>query len=145
MPPFFINPLRLAVLRLGFTEPAFTSPLNYDKRDGEYQCAGCGNVLFDHQAKFNSGSGWPSFWRTAQDGSVAYAKPDFLGRVECKCASCNGHLGHVFPDGPAKAEVVAPGVVLPATDMTCSGGGMPRYCINGLALRKRPRAQAGDG
>ena len=140
MPAFsFINPLRLAVLRLGFTEPAWTSPLNYGERDGQFTCASCKTPLFDSRAKYDSGSGWPSFWRTVNDGAVGLSKPDFLGRVECHCAKCDGHLGHVFPDGPIRYGLVPPGDTLPSTDFKCrDGASLPRYCINGLALRYRP-------
>ena len=134
-----INPLRLAVLRLGFTEPAWTSPLNYGEKDGTFMCAGCGSTLFDSKGKFDSGSGWPSFWRTDAAGAVEYKKPDFMGRVECHCAKCGGHLGHVFPDGHLCGAIKPPGAIAPATDFVCPGGGLPRYCINGLALRYRAR------
>ena len=135
----FANPLRLAVLRLGWTEPAWTSPLNYgDRKDGEFACAGCGRVLFRGDAKFDSGSGWPSFWRTAEAGAVAYNAPDFLGRVECHCAGCGGHLGHCFDDGPQKSAVLPAGDSLPADDFKCEfENRLPRYCVNGLALRHK--------
>ena len=85
-----LNPLRFAVLRLSFTEPAWTSSFNYGEHDGAFVCASCDTKLFDSSAKFDSGSGWPSFWRTSADGVVAYNKPDLLGRTECHCAKCNG-------------------------------------------------------
>lgn len=85
------NPLRLAVLKLGMTELKWTSPLNYEKRSGTYECASCSTVLFDSTGKYDSGSGWPSFWRT-DSGNVAY-KREWDGRIECSCKSCGGHLG----------------------------------------------------
>ena len=113
-----LNPFRFAVLRLSFTEPAWSSPLNYGERsDGSFACAGCGSTLFDGRAKFDSGTGWPSFWRTAVDGCVKYNKPDWLGRVECHCGKCGGHLGHVFDDGPKPTG--------------------KRYCMNGVAMTFR--------
>ena len=87
-----INPLRLAVLKLGLTELKWTSPLNYEKRVGTYDCASCGTVLFDSSGKYDSGSGWPSFWKTKDVDRVAY-KREWDGRVECSCGSCGGHLG----------------------------------------------------
>ena len=81
------NPLRLLVLRLGLTEPMGTSPLNYGKYEGECTCAYCGETLFDSNSKYDSGSGWPSFWRTA-NGSVEY-KSEFDGRLECRCKRCS--------------------------------------------------------
>ena len=85
------NPLRLLVLRLGLTEPAMTSPLNYGKYDGEFECAYCGQVLFDSNAKYDSGSGWPSFWRSAQEDAVQY-KMEFDGRLECRCGKCSRYV-----------------------------------------------------
>jgi peptide methionine sulfoxide reductase MsrB len=82
------NPLRLLVLRLGLTEPVATSPLNYGKYDGEFTCAYCGSVLFDSNAKYDSGSGWPSFWRTANENAMEY-KMEFDSRLECKCKRCS--------------------------------------------------------
>lgn len=95
------NPFRLAVLKLGITEPAWTSPLNYNNEAGSYRCANCASVLFESDGKYDSGSGWPSFWRTSAIGRVALKK-EWDGRVECTCKSCGGHLGHVFGDGPKK-------------------------------------------
>lgn len=89
------NPLRLAVLKLGFTELRWTSPLNYEKRGGQYNCANCGTHLFDAGGKYDSGSGWPSFFRTAEGNVSLYREWD--GRIECRCGKCEGHLGHVFP------------------------------------------------
>jgi peptide-methionine (R)-S-oxide reductase len=100
------NPLSLAVLRLGFTEPAWTSPLNYKREPGTYTCASCGTELFSSSGKFDSGSGWPSFWKTIASDRVAL-KRELDGRIECRCQNCKGHLGHVFPDGPQRLELDA--------------------------------------
>ena len=104
------------VLREHGTEPAGTSPLNREKRQGIFRCAGCGAELFSSEAKFESGTGWPSFFAplngavdTSVDGSL------FMTRVEVHCARCGGHLGHVFPDGPKPTGL--------------------RYCINGASLQ----------
>ena len=141
------SPFRNAVLKLGITEPAFSSPLNDESRDGGYACAGCGAVLFDSSAKYDSGSGWPAFWRTA-DGGVVYEKELLGGRMEIKCAACGGHLGHVFSDGPR----VAPGDARPSSD---PGGPEatfalndrsvhPRFCVNGAALRFEERRESAE-
>lgn len=131
------NPLRLAVLKLGLTEPAWTSPWNYQKNEGTFVCAYCGKELFETSGKYDSGSGWPSFWRTAKDGSVSL-KREFDGRIECRCARCSSHLGHVFMDGPTVLSV--PSEVLsnaPETDPRgrSESARLPRYCINGASLR----------
>jgi peptide-methionine (R)-S-oxide reductase len=110
-----LTPAQHAVLREHATERPFTSPLNDEKRDGDYHCAGCGTLLYRSHAKYNSGSGWPSFWE-AVEGAVETTTDRSHGmvRTEVHCANCKGHLGHVFPDGP------------PPTGL--------RHCINGLAL-----------
>ena len=143
------NPLSLAVLKLGFTEPAFTSPLNYNKSPGTYLCANCRSPLFSSGAKYDSGSGWPSFWKTIAPNRVTL-KREWDGRIECSCAECGGHLGHVFPDGPARGTLDARELqTVPETDPRIGykvqaemGEGeeskyskMPRFCINGVALR----------
>jgi len=134
------NPFRLGVLRLGLTEPAMTSPLNYGKYNGEFTCAYCGNTLFHSNAKYDSGSGWPSFWRTAAADSVDY-KMEFDGRLEARCKKCKSHLGHVFLDGPRPSTV--PDDLLrqsPATDPRGKNTNiLPRFCINGAALKYRER------
>lgn len=108
---------RYAVLRQSATEPPFSGALVEKKEDGTYRCAGCGEVLFDSGTKFDSGTGWPSFFE--QEGSVV-AKPDPDGmRTEVVCGSCDGHLGHVFNDGPRPTGL--------------------RYCINSLALEFEPK------
>lgn len=107
------------VLRSEGTERPFTSELNDEKRKGEYACAGCGLVLFTSDQKFDSGTGWPSFFDTVE-GRVG-TKRDFkliLPRTEYHCARCGGHQGHVFNDGPSPTNL--------------------RYCNNGVALRFIP-------
>ena len=139
------NPLRLAVLKLGFTELRWTSPLNYEKRDGQYNCANCGTQLFDADGKYDSGSGWPSFFRTAEGNVSLYREWD--GRIECRCGKCEGHLGHVFPDGPRRMDTDN-GVLdsIPATDLqvgdpNTASSRLPRYCMNGAALKFEPETK----
>ena len=105
------------ILRQAGTEPAFTGPLNDEKRDGKFYCAGCGTELFASDTKFDSGSGWPSFTAPADPDMVDEHRDVSHGmvRTEVTCAKCDGHLGHVFPDGPREA------------------GGL-RYCINSASL-----------
>ena len=111
-----LDPLQHHVLRNHGTERPFTSPLNNEKRPGVFRCAGCGEPLFDSSTKYESGSGWPSFW-APKAGAVDTTSDASHGmvRVEVQCAKCGGHLGHVFPDGPQ-----------PTGD---------RYCMNGAALK----------
>ena len=138
------NPLRLAVLKLGLTELKFTSPLNYEKRPGTYNCANCGSPLFDSKGKYDSGSGWPSFWKTASENRVAY-KQEWDGRIEVQCKNCKGHLGHAFPDGPRRADVVQQELnSIPKDDLKTSSEDnkytrLPRYCVNGASLKFEPR------
>jgi peptide-methionine (R)-S-oxide reductase len=96
-----LTPEQYAVLREHGTEPRGTSPLNKEKRDGMFRCAGCGAELFASAAKYDSGTGWPSFDQ-ALPGAVATTVDRSYGmvRTEVHCARCGGHLGHVFPDGP---------------------------------------------
>lgn len=107
------------VLRREETEPPFTSPLNREKRRGTFACAGCGLDLFPSTTKFESGTGWPSFW-TPLDNAVGLKQDMSLDmiRTEVHCRRCGGHLGHVFDDGPKPTGL--------------------RYCINGLALTFKP-------
>lgn len=108
-----------AVLRHEGTERPYTSPLNHEKRAGIFACAGCGQPVFRSDTKFDSRTGWPSFW-TPIEKAVGERTDRSLGmvRTEVHCANCGGHLGHVFPDGP------------PPTGL--------RYCINGVALTFQP-------
>jgi peptide-methionine (R)-S-oxide reductase len=131
------NPLRLLVLKMGFTELKFTSPLNYEKRDGLYNCAYCGLDLFDSDGKYEPNSGWPSFWRSKEDGHVKYKK-EWDGRLEAKCGRCDSHLGHVFLDGPLPSKVEKDLLEkAPASDPRGqrTNGYLPRFCMNGSSLR----------
>ncbi|MDP1961327.1 MAG: peptide-methionine (R)-S-oxide reductase MsrB [Reyranella sp.] len=111
-----LDPQQYSVLRKHSTERAFTSPLNNEKRQGSFVCAGCGTPLFDSATKFESGTGWPSFWQPLPDGvGTTTDRSFFMTRTEVHCAKCGGHLGHVFPDGP------------PPTG--------ERYCMNGAAMK----------
>lgn len=117
-----LSPEAYRVLRKHGTERAGTSPLNAEKREGVFKCAGCGAVLFDSATKYESGSGWPSFY-APKDGAVETRvdKSFFMKRTEAHCATCAGHLGHVFPDGPEPTG--------------------ERYCMNGAALSFEPKAR----
>ena len=133
-----INPLRLAVLKLGMTELRFTSMLNYEKRKGEYKCAGCGSLLFTSDTKYDSKSGWPSFFASAKDDAIMYVR-EWDNRLECRCKSCGGHLGHVFGDGPTKIQISSNIVSdIPVTDPTYGPNRLPRFCMNGASLRFYP-------
>jgi peptide-methionine (R)-S-oxide reductase len=114
-----LTPEQFRVLRGHGTERAGTSPLNAEKRPGMFACAGCGTELFDSDTKFDSGTGWPSFFAPLE-GAVGETKDRslFMTRTEVHCAKCGGHLGHVFPDGPAPTGL--------------------RYCMNGVALKFEP-------
>lgn len=110
---------RFEILRKAGTEPPFTSPLLKEHRKGVFLCAGCAQPLFSSQTKFESGTGWPSFWKPLARTVVTRSDRSLLmERTEVLCARCGGHLGHVFDDGPRPTGL--------------------RYCMNGLALTFRP-------
>jgi peptide-methionine (R)-S-oxide reductase len=114
-----LGPQRFEILREGGTERAFTSPLNDEHRKGTFVCAACALPLFSSATKFDSGTGWPSFWQALSHAVVTRADHGLLmDRTEVLCARCGGHLGHVFDDGPKPTGL--------------------RYCMNGLALNFRP-------
>jgi len=117
-----LSPEQFRVLREEGTERAFTSPLNDEKRAGTFHCAGCDLPAYPSSAKYDSGTGWPSFWEALPDAiGKRQDNSFFMTRTECHCRRCGGHFGHIFDDGP------------PPTGL--------RHCINGLALTFKP-AQA---
>jgi len=116
-----LTPQQFQVLRKHGTERAGSSPLNAEKRRGTFRCAGCGQPLFSSETKFESGTGWPSFFEPL-DRAVATTTDDsfFMQRIEVHCSACGGHLCHVFPDGPRPTGL--------------------RYCMNGVAMTFEPEA-----
>ena len=119
--PRRLTPEQHRVLREHGTERPGSSPLNGEKRPGEFQCAGCGAELFDADEKYDSGSGWPSFTAPVDIDAVEEIRDASHGmiRTEVRCAQCEGHLGHVFPDGPGVNGL--------------------RYCMNSASLDFKPR------
>ena len=116
-----LSPEAYHVTREHGTERAFTSPLNEEKRAGVFHCVCCGKPLFESDAKFDSGTGWPSFYQPVDPQAVTEHddRKFFMRRTEVRCADCDAHLGHVFPDGPQPTGL--------------------RYCMNGVALDFEPK------
>lgn len=115
-----LDPEQFQVLRRGATEPPFSGGYVDEKRSGMYRCAGCGEELFSSETKYESGSGWPSFWDAADPAKVETREDRSHGmvRTEIVCARCGGHLGHVFDDGPQPTGL--------------------RYCVNSVSLDLDP-------
>ena len=116
-----LTPEQYEVLRLKGTERPFTGKYAFEKRDGLYRCAACGAELFASDTKYESGSGWPSFYKPAVDENVKEEVDSSHGmrRTEVTCNNCGAHLGHVFPDGPRPTGL--------------------RYCINSVSLKLKPK------
>ena len=112
-----LSPAEYHVLREKGTEPAFTGNLLKNKKTGMYVCAGCGNELFSSETKFDSGTGWPSFWSSVSKDSIELKSDNSHGmqRTEVICKKCGGHLGHVFDDGPKPSG--------------------QRFCMNSVSLK----------
>ena len=114
-----LTPDQFQILRKHATEPPGTSPLNDEHRKGTFSCAGCDLPLYSSDTKFDSGTGWPSFWKPLGGAIVTHTDRSLLvERTEVLCRRCGGHLGHVFDDGPKPTGL--------------------RYCMNGLAMKFRP-------
>jgi len=119
-----LTPAQYDVLRKHGTERAGTSPLDHEKRKGTFACAGCDLPLFASETKFESGTGWPSFYRPLENAiGTSVDKSFFMTRTEVHCRRCGGHLGHVFEDGPKPTGL--------------------RYCMNGVALKFTPDPASG--
>jgi peptide-methionine (R)-S-oxide reductase len=118
-----LTPEQYYVIRKHGTERAFTGPAWDEKREGQYTCVCCGTPLFSSATKYDSGTGWPSFWAPIEPGAVDEHgdRSWLMRRTEIRCATCGAHLGHVFPDGPKPTG--------------------QRYCMNGTALRFTPEAR----
>ena len=115
-----LTPEQFRVLRQHGTERAGTSPLNEEHRSGVFRCAGCGRALFASEAKFDSGTGWPSFYEPLDEAVATTTDRSYgMARTEVHCSECGGHLGHVFEDGPQPTGL--------------------RYCMNGVALTFDPK------
>lgn len=114
-----LSDMEYKVMREEGTERAFTSPLNDEKRAGTFLCKGCDLPLYPSKTKFDSGTGWPSFWQALPDAVETKAdRSFFMTRTECHCRRCGSHLGHIFDDGPQPTG--------------------KRHCINGVSLTFRP-------
>ena len=115
-----LTPEQFHVLREHGTEPRGTSPLNREKRPGVFMCAGCGQTLFSSEAKYESGTGWPSFYQPVTGAvDTTVDRSHLMTRTEVHCRRCGGHLGHLFEDGPDPTGL--------------------RYCMNGVAMKFDPK------
>ena len=118
-----LTPEQYAILRDHDTERAGSSPLNAEKRAGVFHCAGCDLPVYSSEAKYESGTGWPSFWESLPDAiGTSTDTSFFMTRTECHCRRCGGHFGHIFDDGPQPTG--------------------KRHCLNGLALTFKPATPA---